>query len=146
MTARKVAVAVLFAGIVLYLAVTWAIDWFKRERLEDEPVEPEPVRLAEGRLLATADRPAGVAAECAPWTVAVASPDVGRGRRVAVGELGPEAAALSIRERGDVVACDVRVVDTRDDLPPRTVAVYAGEKGTEFALERLELLLYPVEE
>jgi hypothetical protein len=141
MTARKIAVAVVLCGVALYFLVTWGIDWFRaRDQEPEAPEEPEPERVEGVRFTTTAsDRGAPELIE--PWRAAFASPDIPLGAVVSVGEFGDDAERLTVRQRGDVVASELRVVAHRDDLAPRTVAAYVGDLGDDFTLEGVTLLI-----
>lgn len=147
MTARKIVVAVLLCGLAAYFAVTWAVDKFRSRN--DEPAlepAPEPERVEGARLVTTSDVDGAPDPAAAPWSVAFASPDVPLGAKVAVGEFGEDASALTIRQRGDVVASEMVVVAHRDELPPRTLVAYVGDTGDDFALENVTLFVWPKED
>ena len=141
MTARKIAVAVVLCGVALYFLVTWGIEWFRaREDESEAPPEPEPERI-EGATFTTTASDKGAPELIEPWRAACASPDIPLGVVVSVGEFGEDADRLTVRQRGDVVASELRVVAHRNDLEPRTVAAYVGDLGDDFTLEDVTLLI-----
>jgi hypothetical protein len=140
MTARKIAIAVLLCGVAIYFAVTWGIDRFRARGAEPEPEpEPEPDRVEDARFATTAD--ADGAGDLVAWRTAFASADIPLGAVVSVGDFGADADALTVRQRGDVVASEMTVVGHRADLPPRTLVAYVGDTGDEIELAPVTLLV-----
>jgi len=142
MTARKIAVAVVLCGVALYFLVTWGMDWFRAR--DDEPAaapEPEGERIEDARLTTTGSAAGAEGDSLEAWRAAFASADIPVGAVVSVEDFGDDADSLSVRQRGDVVACELRVIAHRVDLPPRTVAAYVGDLDDDFTLEAVTLLV-----
>ena len=142
MTARKIAVAVVLCGVALYFLVTWSMDWFRaRDEEPAAPAEPEAERIEDARFTTTTSAAGAEGQPLDAWRAAFASADIPVGSVVSVGEFGDDADRLSVRQRGDCVASELRVVAHRADLPPRTVAAYVGDLDDDFTLEGVTLLI-----